>query len=98
MKFIFPQNYNFKNKILGIIDYSVAIFNILWDLFIIFLLHFIFSDITLKIIFLIIFGFPVLLLSISGIHGENLIYILIYFLKFLFRQKIIFYTKTNKIR
>ena len=89
MKFIFPQNYNFKNKILGIIDYSVAIFNILWDLFIIFLLHF---------IFLIIFGFPVLLLSISGIHGENLIYILIYFFKFLFKQKIIFYTKTNKIR
>ena len=27
MKFIFPQNYNFKNKLLGIIDYSTAFFN-----------------------------------------------------------------------
>ena len=29
MKFIIPQNYNFKNKIFGIIDYSTAIFNII---------------------------------------------------------------------
>ena len=26
MKFIIPQNYNFKNKILGILDYQTAIF------------------------------------------------------------------------
>ena len=37
MKFIFPQNYHFKNKILGFIDYSVAILNIVWD-FIIFII------------------------------------------------------------
>lgn len=30
MKFIFPQNYNFKNKLFGIIDYSSLIFNIIW--------------------------------------------------------------------
>ena len=29
MKFIFPQNYNFKNKLLGIIDYSTAFFNLI---------------------------------------------------------------------
>lgn len=28
MKFIFPQNYNFKNKLLGIIDYSSLFINI----------------------------------------------------------------------
>ena len=37
MKFIIPQNYNFKNKILGIIDYSTAILNIIWY-FIIFII------------------------------------------------------------
>ena len=34
MKFIFPQNYNFKSKFLGIIDYSTLFLNIVWDLFI----------------------------------------------------------------
>ncbi len=38
MKFIFPQNYNFKkNKLFGIIDYSSLIFNIIWDLIIFFI-------------------------------------------------------------
>ena len=34
MKFIFPQNFNFKNKILGIIDYPTAIFNVIYFLII----------------------------------------------------------------
>lgn len=33
MKFIFPKNYNFKNKIFGIIDYSTALVNIIWYAF-----------------------------------------------------------------
>ncbi len=98
MKFIFPQNYNFKNKILGIIDYSVAIINLCWDLLIIFFLYLFCHNINTQIILFIIFCFPVFLLSISGIHGENIIYIFIYFFKFLFRQKIFFYTKTDKLR
>ena len=28
LKFIFPQNYNFNNKLFGTIDYTTAIFNI----------------------------------------------------------------------
>ena len=38
MKFIFPQNYNFENKILGVIDYTTALFNVIWYL-IIFLIN-----------------------------------------------------------
>ena len=34
MKFIFPQNYDFKNKLFGFIDYSTVIFNLIWDGFI----------------------------------------------------------------
>ena len=29
MKFIFPQNYKFKNKFLGIIDYPTIILNVI---------------------------------------------------------------------
>ena len=34
MKFIFPQNYNFKNKLFGFLDYSTIFLNLIWFLFI----------------------------------------------------------------
>ena len=36
MKFIFPQNYSFKSKFLGIIEYNVLILNIIWCAFVFF--------------------------------------------------------------
>ena len=30
MKFIFPQNYDFKSKLFGFIDYTTVILNIIW--------------------------------------------------------------------
>ena len=30
MKFIFPKNYNFKNKLFGFIDYSTIFINLIW--------------------------------------------------------------------
>ena len=98
MKFIFPQNYAFKNKIFGFIDYSVAIINIVWAIIIGGLLHIFIQDINIKVIVFILLCFPVFLLSISGIHGENIIYVFIYMFKFFIKQKLFFYTKTNKYR
>ncbi len=98
MKFIFPQNYAFKNKILGYIDYSVAVINVIWMVIIGGFLYFFISNINIQIVCFILFCFPVFLLSISGIHGENIIYILIYMFNFLIKQKIFFYSKTDKYR
>lgn len=98
LKFIFPQNYTFKNKIFGFIDYSVVIINIIWFLIIGGLLHLCIQDINVKVIAFILFCFPIFLLSISGIHGENIIYIFIYMFKFFIKQKLFFFTKTNKYR
>ena len=93
MKFIFPQNYNFKNKLFGVIDYSVVIVNAFWCLLVFTLLHFLIHYLNIKVFVFIVLCFPVLLLSISGIHGENIIYIIVYFSKFIFRQKLFFYSK-----
>ena len=98
MKFIFPQNYTFKNKIFGFIDYSVAIINLVWVIMIGGLLHICIQDINIKVIVFILLCFQVFLLSISGIHGENIIYVFIYMFKFLIKQKLFFYAKTNKYR
>ncbi len=93
LKFIFPQNYNFNNKIFGSIDYSTGIFNIIWITFIIFILNLIFSSLTIKIFFTIIFCLPILLLSFVGFNGENILYVFSYMLRFIFKQKLYFYNK-----
>lgn len=93
MKFIFPANYSFKPKLLGIIDYNTAIFNLIWDIFIFCFINLILTNTTLKIFLFIIFCFPILLFSIVGFNHENILYVFSYLLKFFIYKKIYLYKK-----
>ncbi len=95
MKFIFPQNYNFKNKLLGIFDYSTIIINILWCSIIFIFIHIFIHNFNAKIFIFIFACFPVFLFSISGINGENIIYVFFYIIKFIIKPKLFFYNKTK---
>lgn len=95
MKYIFPQNYVFKNKLFGIIDYSTLFLNIIWNVFIFCLLDIFISNISFKISVLIILCFPLLLFSIIGFNHENFINVLIYLFKFIKHPKLYFYNKSN---
>ena len=95
MKFIFPQNYNFSNKILGFIDYSTAIFLVCWCALVGGLLHLLISDITIKIVCFIVFCFPLFLFSIIGFNNENILYVLSYLIKFAFKNKLLFFDKLS---
>ena len=99
MKFIFPQNYNFKNKIFGVIDYTTAIVNLIWYIIVFLLVNFIFNSINIKIFLFILFSFPLFLFSFSGFNGENIILVFRYLFKFIIRQKLYFYSKNynNKL-
>lgn len=96
MKFIFPQNYNFKNKILGIIDYQTALVNVIWYAFVFLLVNLLFNSINIKVFVFIFLCLPLLLFSFSGFHGENIIYVFKYLFKFIFKQKLFFYSKNYK--
>ena len=91
MKYIFPTNYNFKNKILGVLDYPTAIFNIVYFLIVFSIFNFIFHSINLKIIFIVVFYFPILLFSIIGFNHENILYTLFYIIKFFMKPRIYLY-------
>lgn len=91
MKFIFPTNYNFKNKILGVLDYPTAIFNVVYFLIIFSLFNSIFNSINLKIIFVVVFYFPILLFSIVGFNHENILYSLYYIIKYFIKPKVYLY-------
>jgi len=93
MKFIFPQNYNFKNKLFGFIDYSTAILNILWYVFVFAVLDLFFSDLTLILSGFIILCLPLFLFSLFGFNHENIIHVSTYMLTFIKKQKVYFYDK-----
>lgn len=93
MKFIIPKNYKFKNKIFGIIDYPTAIINIVWDVFIYFLLRNIHANISIRIFIFTLLSFPILLITIVGFNNESPIYTLKYVVRFLIRQKVYLFKK-----
>ena len=95
MKFIFPQNYAFKNKLFGFIDYSTLILNIVWDAFIFCLLDILIPNNTIKLSFLIVFCFPLFLFSIIVFNQKKFLNVLVYLFKFIKRPKIYFYSKNN---
>ena len=93
MKFIIPHNYNFKNKILGIIDYSTAFFNIIWYILIFIIIHLLFCDWNIKVFLLISLCFPITLFSIVGFNGEPIVYVFKYIIKYFFKPKLYLYKK-----
>ncbi|MBQ2835827.1 MAG: hypothetical protein IJE68_03235 [Clostridia bacterium] len=93
MKFIIPQNYNFKNKIFGIIDYSTAFFNIIWYGIVFIILNFLLTNWNIKIFLLISFCFPITIFSVVGFNGEPIVYVFKYLLKYFFRPKLYLYKK-----
>lgn len=93
MKFIFPKNYNFKNKFLGFIDYTTIFINIIWDGLIFLFINLFFNNLYFKIFLFIILCFPFLLISFTGLNGENFVYVFRYILSFVLKQKLFFYKK-----
>ncbi len=95
MKFIFPQNYDFKMKFLGFLDYSTVILNLLWSVIVFYIISLFSLPLDIKIITLVICIFPLLIFSIVGFNGENIVYVLFYIIKFLLKPKIFLYYKEN---
>ena len=91
MKFIFPQNYKFTNKILGVFDYSTAIINIVWYIFVYIIINFIFNNLKIKIFVFILLAFPFFLFSVIGFNHENIVDVMKYIIKYFKNRKLYLY-------
>lgn len=96
MKFIFPQNYNFKTKLLGIIDYSTAMLNIIWYSIVLLILTLLSINLKIKVFLFILLCFPLLIFSIVGFNGENILYIMKYMFRYITRPKIYVFKKVPR--
>lgn len=92
MKFIFPQNYSFKNKLFGVIDYNTIILNIIWDFFVFIFIN-LFNNLNIKIFLFVVFCFPLFIFSFSGFNGENIVYVISYITKYLLKNKLLLFIK-----
>ena len=95
MKFIFPKNYNFKNKLFGIIDYSSLFVNLLWDVFVFCFINLILINITIEIFIFIFLCLPIFLFYLVGLNNENILYVINYLIKFVFSTKILLFNKDH---
>ena len=93
MNFIIPKNYKFKNKILGIIDYSTGLINIIWNIIIYFILKNINTSFSIKAFIFSTLSFPILLCTIIGFNNESPVYTIKYIVKFLVRPKLYLFRK-----
>jgi len=82
MRFIFPQNYSFSNKLLGIIDYSTAFFFLVFGICLYGILHIFVHDLFFKLFLYILFFLPVLLFGIVGFNHEKITYVFYYLLRY----------------
>ena len=93
MNFVIPKNYKVRIKILGLFDYSTAIFNIILLSFLILATNIIFHNLKLQIFIVISIYFPFFLLSIFSFNQESFISVLYYIIKFIVNPKYILYDK-----
>lgn len=98
IKFIFPQNYNFKPKLLGIIDYQTAFFCIFWCIFIFFIFNLLFNSIKLIVCLSIIMIFPILIFCFVGFNGENINSSIKYIIIYLIKPKIYVFNKKSNFK
>ena len=93
VKFIFPQNYKFNKKIFGLVDAQTAVVSSLCAGMMYLVVNFIFKSLYVKIFSFIVTVFPIVIFSIVGFNGENIINVAIYMIKFIKRRRIMFYGK-----
>ncbi len=95
-EFVFPLNYKEKEKFLGIIEYRVLAVLIAFGVGVFFLLKNINIELVLKVILFITVMVFFSILILIGINGENMLDFLWFVFKFVVRDKVYVYRKTEE--
>ena len=94
--YIFPENYNKKEKCLGIIEYKLLVIITIICMIVFYTLKYVSLNMKLKVcLFIVLAGFPIIIISI-GINGENMVDFIKYIFKFLIKPRIYVYRKTEE--
>lgn len=87
MKFIFPQNYSFSNKLLGFLDYSTAIFFCIFGACLYGILHLCIPTLFMRLSVFILLFLPIVLLGCIGFNHEKITYVCYYMIRYFFSPR-----------
>jgi len=91
--FMFPANYNRKEKFLGFIDYKIVTIIGVWGVCVGFIIKQLSCTWLVKLyIFLFLFGIPAIFLLV-GFNGENMADVFRYIVKYFVRPKVYVYKR-----
>lgn len=93
MIFIFPKNYDFSFKFLGLFNYSSIFLNIIWGMFVYFIVSFLFGSFIIRFYTFTFLFLPFFLFSILNKSNENIFFVCIYLIRYFARPKVFFYDK-----
>ena len=93
MNFIFPKNYNFSFKFLGLFNYSSIFINIIYGFSLYFFISIFFKTIVIKFYIFVVFFLPFFLFTTLNHSNENFFIVFHYIFKFFSSPKIYFYDK-----
>ena len=96
MNFIVPQNFNFKNKFLGLIDYPTLIFDFIYLSVLNTILNIFIPYLLVKLNFIIILFLPIFLMSLFSFNNESFIYVLFYIVKYYFSPRLYILNNVEK--
>ena len=93
MIFIFPKNYDFSFKFLGVFSYFSILINMVWAFFLYFILNIFFNSFIVKFYIFVVLFIPICLFSLLNKSNENILVIIGFIIKYLFHPKIYLYDK-----
>lgn len=93
MNFIFPKNYNYSFKFMGMFSYLSILVNIIWALVVYFLVSLLFTSFIVKLYGFIILFLPVCLFTLLNKSNENILIVLFFLAKYIIKPKVYFYDK-----
>lgn len=96
LKFIFPQNYKYRAKILGILDYVTATIDLFVGIILFLILKVFVKRISIRIYIFITILVPIVLFSIFATDGESIVSYLMKIIRFTRRRGVYFYEKNNQ--
>ena len=93
MNFIFPKNYNYTFKFLGMFSYFSIFINVIWGMLVYFFISILFGSFIVKLYAFIILFLPVCLFTLLNKSNENILLVLYFLIKYIVRPKVFYFDK-----
>lgn len=93
IEYVIPKNYDIRPKILGIIEQEALILFLIVNILFFMIINNLINNIFIVLELMIIIALPQAIILVNGINGENIVYVIRYMVRYIFKKKVYLYEK-----